>query len=296
MKDLRNYKQRGSPDCPIDAYSRTGGPRHPAYAHWHPELEIMFVEKGSTVLQLDQQTLNLQTNDILIVPPNTIHGQQAYTTEILMRFIVINPEGITMPPTHIFQKEFVEPLQQGRLVMPTVLRPGDPAHAALFPLMQQLKTCIIYRDNYKQNRFSVAMAICTALVPFCRITDTSAPTPDKKHRAVQECIRYIQCNYSQRLTLATLAEQVQLQPNYLCALFKEHMGQTVVEYITGVRVDAAANLLRSTELPINQVAEQCGFRSECLLYKYFKAAMGMTPTAYRRSLTTRCTPDCTHVP
>ena len=286
MKDLRSYKQRGSPDCPIDAYSRTGGPRHSAYTHWHPELEIMFVEKGSTVLQLDQQPLNMQPGDILIVPPNTIHGQQAYNAEILMRFLVINPEAITMPATHIFQTEFVEPLRQGRLLMPTVLHPGDPAHAALYPLMERLKDCIIYRDNYKHNRFSTAMAICTALVPFCQVLDRPAVVQRQYPKAVQACMHYIRYNYSQRLTLASLSEQVQLQPNYLCALFKEHTGQTVVEFITHVRVEAAAALLCSSNLPINRVAEQCGFRSECLLYKYFKVAKGMTPKAYRKRQTT----------
>ena len=282
MEDLRNYKYRGSPDCPIDAYYGTGGPRHPAYAHWHPELEIMFVEKGTTVYRQGERTLTLHANYILITPPNTVHGQQAYNAEVLTRFIVIAPEAIAMPPTHIFQKEFVEPLQQGRLLMPTVLHPGDPAHAVLFPLMERLRGCIIYRDNYKHNRFSTAMAICTALVPFCQVLDRPAVVQRQYPKAVQACMHYIRCNYSQRLTLASLSEQVQLQPNYLCALFKEHTGQTIVEFITHVRVEAAAALLCSSNLPINRVAEQCGFRSECLLYKYFKVAKGMTPKAYRK--------------
>ena len=282
MEEIRIYKSRGSQDCPIDAYYSTGGPAHSAYAHWHPELEIMFVEKGSVVYQQGQQNLTLHVNDILITPPNTVHGLQAYNAELLARYIIIAPEAIAMPPTHIFQKEFVAPLQQGRLVMPTLLRPGDPAHTLLLPYMQRLRGCITYRPNYKQNRFAVAMAICTALAPLCRIADSEAPIPELLHPAVQACMHYIRHNYSQRLTLATLAKQVQLQPDYLCTLFKKHTGQTMVEYITHIRVAAAANLLRDTPLLISRVAEQCGFRSECLLYKNFKAIMGMTPRAYRK--------------
>ena len=290
MEELRIYKPRGSQDCPIDAYYSTGGPAHSAYAHWHPELEIMFVEKGSAVYQQGQQNLTLHVNDILITPPNTVHGLQAYNAELLARYIIIAPEAISMPPTHIFQKEFVAPLQQGRLVMPTLLRPGDPAHTILLPLMRQLRGCISYRPNYKRNRFSVAMAICTALVPFCRIADSQAPIPELPHRAILACMHYIQHNYSQRLTLASLAEQVQLQPDYLCTLFKKHTGQTVVEYITQVRVAAAANLLCSTQLLVSRIAEQVGYRSECLLYKNFKAIMGITPKAYRKQQIQQTTP------
>ena len=282
MEKLRSYMQRGSPDCPIEVYHTTRRRLQRPFIHWHPELEIMFIEEGTTVHQLDGQTLTLHPNDILIIAPNTVHSLNAYTTEISTWSMVIVPEAIAMPPTHIFQKEFVEPLQQGRLMMPTVLHPGEPAHTVLLPLLQQLQDCLIYTDNYKMNRFSAAMAICTALTAFCRIADNRAPAPELPHRAVRACMHYIQHNYSQSLTLAALAEQVQLQPDYLCTLFKKHTGQTVVEYITKIRVEAAAQLLCTTDLPTNKVAERCGFRSECLLYKYFKVAKGMTPKAYRK--------------
>ena len=193
MEKLRNYMLRGSPDCPIDAYCTTRRRRQRPFIHWHPELEILFIEDGTTVYQLDGQTVTLHPNDIMIVAPNTIHSLNAYTAEILSWSIVIAPEAITMPPTHIFQKEFVEPLQQGRLIMPTVLRPGEPAHAALLPHMQRLHTCLIYRDNYKMNRFCVAMEICNALIPFCRHIENPEPTLEQ-HRAVRICMHYIQHN------------------------------------------------------------------------------------------------------
>ena len=282
MENLRNYMQRGSPDCPIEVYHTTRRRLQRPFIHRHPELEILFIEDGTTVHRLDGQTLTLHPNDILIIAPNTVHSLNAYTTVISTWSMVIVPEAITMPPTHIFQKQFVEPLQQGRLLMPTVLHPGEPAHSVLFPLLQQLQDCLIYTDNYKINRFSAAVAICTALSAFCRITDSQTPAPEQQHPAVRACMHYIQHNYSQRLTLVTLAEQVQMQPDYLCVLFKKHTGQTVVEYITQVRVAAAADLLRSTQLLVSHVAERCGFHSECLLYKNFKAIMGMTPNAYRK--------------
>ena len=282
MENLRTYRLRGSPDLPIDVYTTSIGQRRRTFSHWHPELEITFVEKGTTIYRMFDQTLTLHPGDILIVPPNTVHGQNAYTSQFATWSMVINPDAIAMPKTHIFQKKFVEPLQQGRLQMPTLLHPGEPAHDVLFPLLQRFKNCLIYTENYKINRFSTAMAICTALLPYCRITDAPLPAPPQYDQAIQGCMRYIRDNYSQRLTLEALAAQADLHPNYLCTLFKAHTGQTVVEYITRIRVDAAAQLLRATDLPVSKVAEHCGFRSECLLYKYFKATFGTTPIAYRK--------------
>ena len=282
MEHLRNYMQRGTPDCPIDVYCSTRGPRHRTFIHWHPELELLWVERGSTTYRLDKQNVALRTNDILIIPPNAIHGQQAYSPDVFAWSMVITPEAVTMPPTHIFQKEFVEPLQQDRLVLPTVLRPSEPAHTALLPHVQRLRSGMIYTDNYKMNRFSVAMAICTALLPFCATLEGEAPALGQNHRAVRECMRYIHRNYPQHLTVADLAERVHLQPNYLCALFKEHTGQTIMEHLTRIRVDAAAYLLRGTDLPMSRIAEQSGFRSESVFFTRFKALMGLTPNAYRK--------------
>lgn len=282
MENLRNYMQRGTPDCPIDVYCSTRGPHHRVFTHWHPELEILYVDKGSTTYRLDKQTVTLYPNDILIIAPGIIHGQQAYTPVNNVWSMVITPEAITMPQTHIFQKEFVEPLQQGHLVMPTVLHPGEEAHTALLPHVQRLRTCWIYTDNYKMNRFSVAIAICTALLPFCQIADNQSSGSGQNHRAVRDCMRYIHRNYPQHLTIADLAERVHLQPNYLCTLFKEHTGQTVMEHLTRIRIDAASYLLRNTDLPMSRIAEQSGFHSESVFFTRFKEHMDMTPNAYRK--------------
>jgi len=286
MENLRNYMQRGTPDCPIDVYCSTRGPHHRIFTHWHPELEILLVEEGSTTYRLGKQTVTLYPEDILVIAPGTIHGQQACTPVNNVWSLVITPEAIAMSQTHIFQKEFVEPLQQGRLITPTVLHPGDPAHTVLLPHMQRLRSCLIYTDNYKMNRFSVAMAICTALLPFCRVMEGHASSSGQNHRAIRDCMRYIHRNYPQHITVASLAELVHLQPNYLCALFKEHTGQTIMEHLTRIRVDAATYLLRNSDLPMGRIAELSGFRSESVFFTRFKALMGMTPNTYRKQQTT----------
>ena len=282
MEYQRNYMQRGTPDCPIDVYCSFRGPYHRIFTHWHPELEVLWVEFGSVTYRLDKQNVTLYPDDIMIIPPNAIHGQQACSPEVNAWSMVITPEAIAMPSTHIFQKEFVEPLQQDRLVLPTVLRPGDPVHTALLPHAQRLRSCMIYTDNYKMNRFSVAMAICTALLPFCSTSDSRSAAVGQNHRAVRDCMRYIHRNYPQHLTIASLAERVHLQPNYLCAVFKEHTGQTVMEHLTRIRVDAATYLLRSTDLPMSRIAELSGFRSESVFFTRFKELMEQTPNAYRK--------------
>lgn len=282
MDSLRSYRQRGSPDCPIDVYfSSSKAPKVPV-VHWHPEMELVLVKRGEVMSFVGQEKMRAVEGDLILVPPGLLHSQQRSIPSTMMWSIVFSLDAVAMPEHHVFQKEFVQPLQEGRLAMPCLLRPGDPMYEALLPIMLRLPECRQYAENYKMKRFTVAMGICTAMAAFCQPDDSLSPIPKQDHRAVKECMRYIHRHYNLPLTLPVLAKHVHLQPNYLCALFKEHTGQTIKEHLTQIRVDAAAFLLRNNDLPMGRVAELCGFHSESVFFRQFKKIMEITPKAYQR--------------
>jgi AraC-like DNA-binding protein len=99
----------------------------------------------------------------------------------------------------------------------------------------------------------------------------------------ERCVHYIDQYYQRRITLQELAEYVHLHPNYLCQLFREQTGKTVFEHINWVRVHDASKLLRSTQLPISQIAVQCGFQNTNYFSRIFKQFLGRSPSAYRKN-------------
>lgn len=282
MEPERSYKQRGTPDCPIEVYSSKTTPDHIRFTHWHPELELFCIKRGHSVYRMDKERIRVNPGQILVIPPGVIHGQQQFSPDMMGYSIVISPEAVTLPDNHIFQKEFVEPLQAGSLRLPYLLSPGEELHTALFPTMAALPKCKIYEEDYKLRRFTAAMTICLTLAAFCKKEGKIAPLP-KGNPAVKECMRYIHRNYTDSLTIQSLADHVHLQPNYLCALFKEHTGQTVMEHLTQIRVNAAAFLLRNNDMAMSRVAELSGFHSESAFFRQFKNWMGVTPSVYQRN-------------
>ena len=89
-------------------------------------------------------------------------------------------------------------------------------------------------------------------------------------------------NYDRELTLAMLAQHVHVHPNYLCAIFKKDVGMTVLEYLSRIRVERARELLGRKKLSVDQIAEQCGFRSVSTFQRTFKAYTGTTPSKFAR--------------
>lgn len=283
MEATRNYRRKGTPEMPMSSYWLRAGVDISQYSHYHPEIEINMVFSGTVTMQIGSVNRVFSKGDICIIPANTVHGRQALSDDATMRSIMFDVAAISLIPEHFFQQEFVTPLKEERLVLPTVLQPDHPAYEAVSNQIRQIGKYRIYEQNYKLGRFSALMNICFALMPHCQVISGEKPVPDPGNETVKLCMRYIHNHYFEKLTLDTLGEKCHLHPNYLCAVFKTYTGQTVFAYLNRYRIEVATELLRKERLPISKVAELTGFHSESLFYQKFKEHTGMTPKAYGKS-------------
>jgi AraC-like DNA-binding protein len=108
------------------------------------------------------------------------------------------------------------------------------------------------------------------------------------HRAivspiVERLTHLIDENYAERLTLDVLAAAVGRSKRYVATLFRQQTGQTVHRYLTQVRVDHAAALIRQRE-KIEAVSLLVGYRGKKNFYQHFKQQIGVTPGVYKTAL------------
>ena len=87
---------------------------------------------------------------------------------------------------------------------------------------------------------------------------------------VQKVQEYIQKHYGEDLTLAILAEQVNLVPTSLCHIFKRVTGQRVSDYLVQTRINQAARLLRETSMEVKTITYACGFSTQTNFNRHFK--------------------------
>ena len=80
-----------------------------------------------------------------------------------------------------------------------------------------------------------------------------------------------------------LAKTLKYDPDYLTRIFKKHTGKTVSQYINGVRLQEAKNLLSNTDRSIAEIAYASGFADEKYFMRLFKRIESVTPTQYRTS-------------
>lgn len=102
-----------------------------------------------------------------------------------------------------------------------------------------------------------------------------------KSQPIWLAITYIQEHYTENITLEELSRVADRNPQYISAVFSKTCGMSLKEYITSLRVEAAKRLLRSTSIPIGEVALNTGYSDAKYFSRIFQKATGKSPREYR---------------
>jgi AraC-like DNA-binding protein len=95
---------------------------------------------------------------------------------------------------------------------------------------------------------------------------------------------YLDRNYPERVTLASLASFAGLSVSHLSAEFRRHVGTPPMRYLLEVRLTRAAYLLADVNMSVSDVAAEVGFRDPLYFSRQFRKRFGLSPRGYRRQL------------
>ncbi len=106
----------------------------------------------------------------------------------------------------------------------------------------------------------------------------------KYSEAVRLCIGYMEENYKDAITLEKLGEISGYSHIHTMRLFRKETGQTPHEWLTEIRINRAKELLSTESVTIEEIADECGFRSDSHFKILFKKITGFTPGTYRKNI------------
>jgi len=129
------------------------------------------------------------------------------------------------------------------------------------------------------NQEDLCAWISAALNEFIELVYSSQDS--KKITQITPVINYIDANYDKSVTLAEMARISHLSVSRLAHVFKEQMGITIIDYLTGVRIERAKQLLLATEQNCTEICFQVGYNNQSYFTRTFKELAGMTPMQFR---------------
>ncbi|MGU3472319.1 helix-turn-helix domain-containing protein [Paenibacillus sp. D51F] len=104
---------------------------------------------------------------------------------------------------------------------------------------------------------------------------------DRKGMATLRIKRFIEEHAMATFKLEEAAAYGGLSLSRAVRLFKEHYGKTMIQYAIEIRLNAAVEQIKYSELKLEQIAEACGFASYSYFHRVFRARFGISPYLYR---------------
>ena len=103
------------------------------------------------------------------------------------------------------------------------------------------------------------------------------------HTYIQDALNFINSNYMHSITVQEIADYVNLSRSYLYKMFIKNLGISPQRYLINLRMYKATLLLKSTKLPIGEVASSVGYSDSLLFSKTFSKHFSMSPLNYRNN-------------
>ena len=140
-------------------------------------------------------------------------------------------------------------------------------------------------DHWKEiSTMSSAAAIQAYVMHFCDEMRKAASERDvdRNQAVAAQIVKLINERHHLPLTVEEIAKEVYLSPNYIRTIFKEKMGETILDYLTKVRMNRAADLLKDKSLKVREVAHSVGYENVSYFCSIFHKHRGSTPNEYRK--------------
>ncbi|MCI8294478.1 MAG: AraC family transcriptional regulator [Lachnospiraceae bacterium] len=110
----------------------------------------------------------------------------------------------------------------------------------------------------------------------------ASPRTGQKKQSLQHVKDHLEQHYQEKLTLDQLADLFFINKYYLTRIFKEQFGVSVGTYLTLIRVTRAKQLLRFSDLSVEQIGRECGIEEPAYFARVFKKVEGIAPGEYRK--------------
>ncbi|OMF17637.1 hypothetical protein BK131_06685 [Paenibacillus amylolyticus] len=187
-----------------------------------------------------------------------------------------------------FINHFLEVLQDGHMQIET-------AELAVLQLIMQLYQSVLelklqhflpHANIFDELKKDTLIETVEGIRRLCmQITEHLKYAGNHAHTDVIRTLKvYIADHLHEELSLQILSKEVSLAPAYISTLFSEGTKESFTEYVTRLRLEKAADLLRDQpRLAVSVIATQVGYRNPQYFHSKFKSRYGVTPVQYRNS-------------
>ena len=285
--DLKENIQHGNFIMPFSLYE---GRIDPAISpsipiHWHEEFEVILVIDGRCNYKIDLEAFIIEKGDILMIGPQKLHTLNSINDITLSwTSFVFNIDMLKSLNTDGALLKYISPILNNNHQIPLIIKNNDTYYDNILTVIKDIITC------YKEKDIAYELELKSLLYKLFSlfykgnliVTNTDKNIINTKVTdKVKLVLNYIHDNYSNNISINTLANICDYSEYHFMRFFKKHIGMTCIQYINNYRLEKASLLLNSTSQPIMDISLEVGFDNLSYFNKLFKNKYNLTPKEFR---------------
>lgn len=251
--------------------------------HWHEELQITLVTKGTLVIQVNGIDHELKTGQAILINKGILH----VTTQLSHdgEYVSFNfPEKLLSFHTDsTMEEKYVLPYTRSSFVSIVIAEDAEWEKIVLDMLWNMQRVF----NGSKSWGWEYEISIKTVQLWFILISNLSLPQEEapkhakRQQERLQLMLSFIHQNYSTPITLREIADTAHLSISECTRSFKKTVHMTPYEYLIKYRIKKSCELLVSSEDTITEIARKVGFNHVNHFIQSFKKDQGKTPKGFR---------------
>ena len=244
--------------------------------HWHELMEILYIREGEMNLKVGEDSFRGTPGMAVIINPRQIHSGTCISHKLVYDVIQLNLQTLTSDGT--VSKHYIYPLLKEKIRFVTKLTNTEAVDA-----VRQLIQCVI-DHHHPLAIVGQTFTTLSVLYQLCAVEQGVFHVPnDKFHRVLE----YIDSHYTEPLSAQSISQQFNYNESYFCRLFKQMTSLTLSTYIRILRMEKAQRLLRNPDMPIAQIAAECGYTDPNYFCICVRKHFLVSPTELRKMMLER---------
>lgn len=243
---------------------------------------LFYVTDGEGVIEINGEPYSFSPGTVMLLQAGTVYSilTPARTMAISINFDFTTEHSDVTEPYPVLSPENAPKIE------PVVF---DDCPALNFPIVCTASSQILeviekllFESTSQQPFFTERISALMKDVIISVARASAMPVYSRSDSALAQVLDYIHLNYADSIDNMHLAELVGYHPYYLNKLFLNAKGITMHKYVINYRISVAEQLLLSTSLSVDDVAQRVGFSSALSFSVSFKKKTGLSPTEFKK--------------
>ena len=250
--------------------------------HWHPEIEITYVQKGTMCYKVNHMVYHLKEGDIVFNNSGALHsGTMENQKDCAYIPVTFDSRLIYGFFQSTVNSKYVDPVIQDSMLPAICIDQSEPWHK---PFRESLLR-IIDLDEKKPDFYELDITICLQsmwrlLLEHITYEPQASRENSLEYDRIKKILSYIEENYQNKITLNDIAGHIHLCESECTRLFKRHMNTTLFAFLQEYRIERSLEFLQDDQ-PVSAVADKAGFSDPNYYSKVFAKIKGCSPREYR---------------